>query len=159
MTLRAPRPLSAEWFVPAQEEDAASPTRFKVRGLKGIDYQAILGSARIIDEERIVFDAKATAEMLKKGLLDWDNYLDHEGTPLEFDQLNAKANIDRLGVSIVTAIARRIVELTELTSDERKNLSSQSKSPTVPLTAEPVPGDDTAQPKTVRLSSSGKSRG
>ncbi len=159
MSLRAPRPLSAEWFIPEQEEDAATPTRFKVRGLKGIDYQAILGSTRIIDEERIVFDAHATREMLKKGLLDWENYLDHEGKPLDYSQVNANKNIDLLGVSMITAIARRIVELTELTSDERKNLSSQSKSPPDHSTAQLVPGGDTVPQKPVRLSSSGKSKG
>lgn len=156
--IKALQNLKAEFYVPLSERDSATPTRFNLRPLDGIErldvsfYRDELGNLSL--------SSAAAKAALKHGLIGWENLLDETGSPVLFSPVDRDANLKRLPAELVAELATEIFVRSVLTEDERKNLSSlltSRPSSGAPTTAANVGGAVTATTPTQPDSSSGRS--
>lgn len=120
--MRALQALKAEFYVPLSERDSATPTRFILRPLDGIER---LDVSFFRDEMgNLSLSSAAARAALKHGLLGWENLLDEAGSPVLFSPVDKDANLKRLPAELVAELATEIFVRSVLTEDERGNLSS-----------------------------------
>ena len=115
MAIRALSGLVPEWYTPAGQDDDASPTRFQIRPLNGRELGMVSDHISIADN-RMLIAAEGVDRCRAMGLQDWEN-LEGENGPLRFSR-NA---MDLLPVGIRRELASKIVTISYLSDDNRKN--------------------------------------
>lgn len=157
--IKALQHLRTEAYIPLSERDSATPTRFMLRPLDGIErldvsfYRDELGNMSL--------SSAAARAALKYGLQGWENLMDEDGSPVIYSPVDRDANLKRLPAELVAELATEIFVRSVLTEAERKNLSSlptSRPSSDIPLTAATAPGDATATTAIQPLSSNGASQ-
>ena len=125
MTIKALSSFTPEWYTPASEVDAATPARFKVRGLTGSQQAEVSPEIILDDNEDVKISGRAMFLLLKFGLTDWEG-LEDGGGPVRFGK-NTKANQDLLPYPLQIELAGRIFELTYPAPDDKKKSPSRRK--------------------------------
>lgn len=154
----AKKAAAPSWYTSRRELNNPNPTQFKLRELDGVESQDV-GMFR--DRRgHYDMDADAVRAALTAGLVDWKNFIDEAGQPIEFDRIDPLANIRRFDKQLCAELALEIFVRSTFSEEERKNLSSQLTSPITATnsSAEPAPGADTAMNQTEPQSSNGSSQ-
>lgn len=109
--------ISPDWFTPSDEKEKASPARYKVRPLDGMEFLEVVPHVTIVDGF-IHYDGKGMQILIRRGLLDWEGHTDPDtGNVLEF---SADA-VSRIPPLRLKAIAYEIANRSQLTEGEAKN--------------------------------------
>jgi hypothetical protein len=153
--LKASRQIAPDWYTPQSQVNDPTPTRFLLRPLTGLE-QIDVRFERGDSGERFLTEAGARTA-LRRGLVNWENFLDHENRPLQFVVGDPDYNLARLDLGLVVELATEIYLRSVLTEEQRKNLSSPPMSaPTEKSSdAQPAAGGGTATNATPPVSPSG----
>lgn len=89
MTIKALNPFAPFWYTPASEQGDEKPTRFKLRGLDGVELGYVSPELQVDDVQGTVsgITGKGLELALKYGLLDWENFENDQG-PVKFSVHN-----------------------------------------------------------------------
>jgi hypothetical protein len=79
--MKALNPFAPFWYTPPAEEGAPKPTRFKIRGLDGVEQGYIAPELRFDETGRMLtgFSGKGLEVALGYGLVDWENFANDAG--------------------------------------------------------------------------------
>lgn len=105
------------WYVPKSEEGKESPTRFKLRGLTGMEFLAVHENAK----ERnggYVLGTDAQKAALKYGLVGWEGLNDDKG-PVEFSRIQDD-NLARIPFDVIRELTNEVLARTELSGEDEK---------------------------------------
>jgi len=114
--------LAPSWFTPASEEETGieNPTRFKIRGLTGIEVIDITPLIKIDTNEdgdtQVILGSAAANILLANGLIGWEGFCDSDGADVPFSQKNKS----RIPMIDCLTIAREIFFRTQITADDKK---------------------------------------
>lgn len=117
MTIRALNHFLPAWFTPAGQKGKA-PTRFKLRGLDGIEQSEMIPACTTTAAGDIVITAAALRLLLAAGLVEWENFDDAAG-PVEFSP-NTDDNQARIPYALQSELAAEIFRLTFIDPDVKK---------------------------------------
>jgi hypothetical protein len=114
------------WEKPAKmDEDGDEPPEFYVAGLFSKDKmrvdEMLSRTMKLNDAVPNFFDSETCEFIIRKGLKDWRNFKNADGTELMFDYSNPAKNINRLDESGILWIAAEIWSKTTLS--EKKSAS------------------------------------
>jgi hypothetical protein len=158
--IKALQHLKIEPYVPYSERDNATPTRFMLRPLDGIERLDV--SFFRDDLGNLSLSSAAARAALKYGLQGWENLMDEAGSPVPFSPVDRDANMKRLPAELVAELATEIFVRSVLSEQERKNSSSlptSRPSSGAPSSAANASGDAIATNPTPPATSSGSSPG
>lgn len=111
MAMTAISGLEPEWYTPNQPDDGA-PTEFLLKPLNGMEYAAVLVHSNAAGGVSI----QGVREAIRYGLIDWKNFNDADGKAVPFSQLNSS----RINAVTLLELADKILEISELTGDQKK---------------------------------------
>ncbi|MCP4477835.1 MAG: hypothetical protein GY818_07065 [Planctomycetaceae bacterium] len=109
--------LAPTWFTPSGEIDEETPTRFKIKPLNGFDFLEFCTEARILANGAMVPNKKGTEIALKAGLIDWENFVDHQEKAIKFSVHNFKL----LPAEVLSELVGAIVSQSSTDEDDEKN--------------------------------------
>lgn len=115
MAIHALRGIAAEWYTPGSEEGEENPTRFKLKPLTPPQLESVMDLSAT---GNISIPLKNYGEVLKMGLVDWENFNDPE-----MDQ-PIKAGITnhhRIPSTIRIELGAEIISRSSLSGDQGKN--------------------------------------
>lgn len=153
--IKAQKILQPEWYTPIADRGSEVPTRFRIRGLDGIEIQDVRVERR---DGQAGMSSECARASLVAGLSGWEHFVDNDNKPVEFLPYDLGANLKRLPWEIVLELAIEIYVRSRISDAERKNSSSLLTSPQSsesPSTAASANGDGTATSETQPASSSG----
>jgi len=109
------------WFTPKTQTEKPEDQRirFKIRGLIGTEAMDV--NFHSDDDGRMSMTARGGNACLRCGLLDWENVLNRDGKPLEFNAKEWKESIATLNPVDVVELALAVWNRTFQTEDARKN--------------------------------------
>lgn len=119
MSTKALTGLVAEWFTPTNQrgDEVEDPTRYKIKPLDGLQFLEVASHGKVLANGDFLPDHTGRLLLLRHGLKDWENLLDHAGEPLAFNLARIKfVPVDHLG-----EIASEILQLSALGAEDRKN--------------------------------------
>lgn len=160
---KAVEALKEEWYTLTEDHDEdgkpkSGAPEFLLRPLYGIEELDV--RFRHDGNGGYSLDRGSATAVLVSGLVGWRNFHDSKGL-VEFERENRQANLRRLTVAQIVELSAEVYARTKLTPEERKNLLSQSTSPSKtegPSTAAPdARGDGTATTATLPGTSSSTS--
>lgn len=109
--------IVADWHTPKTEEGKESPTRFKLRGLTGMEFLAVHEKA--IERDGVyILGTEAQKTALKYGLVGWENFYD-KNTMVEFSR-KPEDNLARIPFDVIKDLTNKILDSTELSGDDEK---------------------------------------
>ena len=115
MAIQALRGIAAEWYTPSNEEGEDSPTRFKIKPLTPPQLESVMV---LSDAGNITIPLKNYREVLKMGLVDWENFNDPDSEqPIRV----GLANQDRIPSTIRIEIGAEIISRSSMSGDQEKN--------------------------------------
>lgn len=159
--IKALKNLASTWYTPLSERgNTVSPTRFLIRPLDGIERLGV-NYARD-DFGNFSLPSESARAALKHGLQGWENFMDDDGSPVQYVPGDRDMNLRRLPAELVAELTMEIWVSSVLTEEERKNSSSlptSRPSSGAPSTAAPADGAATATSATPLPSSNGASPG
>ncbi len=119
MAITAKSPIAPYWYTPKVEKDNGNPTRFKMRGLSGIEGQDV----QLHNDQRGVLRSNATSvkTVLGYALQDWENVIDEKGEAVPFNRENKAESIGRLSAEIVAELFWEAITNSSLNEDQEKN--------------------------------------
>lgn len=117
--MRANDLVTATWYTPKSEEGSEQPTRFKLRGLTGVEFIDVQSKVAKNDDGNFVITADAMRVSLRYGLTDWEAFVDSSGKDLAFSG-NQKDNIDRLPFKTIIELSDEIMARTQLDDEIKK---------------------------------------
>lgn len=104
-----------------RELPAEKQTKFFIKPLSAKQAAVLQDSMKFSGEGTIMQNMGTnTLEMLKIGLVGWENFVDAEGNQIKFTK-NMDENIDRLAVAYRYELASAIMELSNFGDKEVKN--------------------------------------
>lgn len=119
MALRAASPVTPFWYTPEGQDDM--PTRFKLRGLTGLELSDVNAGARRNEEQReVIFTSISIRTALRAALQDWENFLDADGQPVAFEK-DIDKNIARLPFEVMGDLFGEILKASRVGADQAKN--------------------------------------
>ena len=120
MAIKALNPFEPVWYTPKDEVDDENPTRFKIKGMNGVQF-ADVASEFILDDKREIqnISKDGAVKALKYGLVDWENFANDKGT-VKFTK-NINMNLQFIPYELIIELAMEIVAISDQTEDERKN--------------------------------------
>jgi hypothetical protein len=130
------RGVDPEWYTPANQENEPEPARYWLAPLSQLQMVAIVGEhLQLQANGEHTVGPEGIAEAFRLGVRKWQNIEDGDapGTPLLF----SRSNMGKIPWPTILEVGARVLELTALGSEERKNSSSPSPSVETP-TASPV---------------------
>lgn len=112
--------LASHWYTPESEKGETTPTRFKIRGLTGIDRHEIFQHVSLMSENKYTIDRKGAEACLHRGLVGWEHFADAGGAvPFNGDM---SINLARLDQHLISELVDAIMDRTEITETEKKIL-------------------------------------
>lgn len=153
--LKALPDLKPDWYTPLAEGDAATPTRFLLRPLDGVERLDV--SFYRDDFGNLSLSSDAARAALKYGLQGWENFMAADQRPVPYSPMDRDANLKRLPAELVAELATEIFVRSVLSAAEAKNsasLPTSRQSSDAPSIAAPASGDATATTATPPGSSS-----
>lgn len=160
---KAAEALKEDWYTLTEDHDEAGTPRpdapqFLIRPLYGIEELDV--RFRHDGDAGWSLDRSSATAVLVAGLQNWRHFYDGAG-PVPFNREDRRSNLRRLTLDQIVELAAEIYARTKLSPEERKNLLSQSTSPSKtasPSTAAPAaPGDGTATTATPDTKDSSRS--
>lgn len=119
MALRAASPFTPFWYAPEGQE--GEPTRFKIRGLTGLELSDVnAGAKRDEDAKSVVFTATSIRTALRQALLDWEGFEGDDGKPVEFSR-DIDKNIARLPFDLLGDLFGEILKASRIDGEQVKN--------------------------------------
>lgn len=119
MALRAASPLAPFWYEPEGQE--GSPTRFKIRGLTGLELVDVNAEAKPDPENKSMkFGAGAIRSALGAALLGWENLLDADGNQIPFGA-DRDANLARLPFEVMGELFAEVLKASRVGAEQAKN--------------------------------------
>lgn len=110
--------VAPAWYTPASEEGKEKPTRFKLRGLTGMEMMEVFEGYRSLPGGEVAVGAPAYRAALRCGMTGWENVTDENG-PVKFERV-MDDNISRLSFNLIFELFGEIMARTELTEEESK---------------------------------------
>lgn len=103
------------WFQPdaVEGEDSA---RFKIRGMDGLQQLQVSEEIKTTDDGLSV-SGHGITQVIKFGLLGWENFTDDEGRDLAF----TPENVRRIPLRFLSKISAEIFRLSSLSGEQQKN--------------------------------------
>ena len=111
MTIKVLEGLTPDWFTPASELDAETPTRFKLKPLNGFEYMDVLGETAVNEHGHRMLNARGMRQAIKYGLVDWEN----------FDAPFNQQSVGTIPTTYLIEIANEIINRSDLTGEKEKN--------------------------------------
>lgn len=119
MALRAASPLSPFWHTPEGQD--GTPTRFKIRGLTGLELVDVNSEAKPDPENKSMkFGAGAMRAALAAALSGWENFIDADGNQIAFEA-DKDANIARLPFDVMGELFAEILKASRVSGEQAKN--------------------------------------
>lgn len=119
MALRVASPLSPFWYTPEGQD--GDPTRFKIRGLTGLELSDVNASARRDpDSQSVIFTSGSIRIALRAALVDWENFLGADGAPVPFGA-DKEANLALLPFAVMGDLFGEILKASRMDGDQVKN--------------------------------------
>lgn len=120
MALRAAPTLSPFWYAPSGQEGAI--TRFKIRGLTGLELSDVNADAKPDNENKTVkFGSAAMRTAISAALSGWENFLDADGNPVPFENDNRLANVNLLPFEVLGELFGEILQASRVGAEQAKN--------------------------------------
>lgn len=119
MARKAIDPITPFWWTPDDQKDDPKPVRYKIRPLNGMQRIEVNTDLKI-GPLGLIISATGVRNVLRHGLLDWENVEDTTGANVPFSE-NIDANLARLGEQELIAISNRILEASNVGADEKKD--------------------------------------
>ena len=124
--------LMSEWITP---DDGGDGEKYKVRGLTGIEAVPVINFFRDqhtaarragvdFDPAALTIPAEIMRAVLVAGVEDWAGIEDQNGAPLAF----SKELVELLSWDRLNYLVGEILDRSQISKDQEKNLSSPSKS-------------------------------
>lgn len=115
MAIHALRGVAAEWYTPSSEEGEDTPTRFKLKPLTPPQLESVMELSAV---SGISIPLKNYGEVLKLGLVEWENFDDPEtGAPVKV----SFSNHHRIPSTIRIELGAEIISRSSLSGDQEKN--------------------------------------
>ena len=116
--MKAASIVTATWYTPKSEEGKDAPTRFKLRGLTGIEFLEVSEHVKL-KKGKWSFNVEAQKISLKYGLVDWEKFTDENGdVAFSYDY---EINLSRLPATIIRELSNEIIEArTQLAAEDEK---------------------------------------
>lgn len=115
MAIQALRGVVAEWYTPSSEEGEEKPTRFKLKPLTPPQMESVM---ELSAGSGISIPLKNYGEVLKMGVVDWENFDDPEtGMPIKA----SFSNHHRIPSTIRIELGAEIISRSSLSGDQEKN--------------------------------------
>lgn len=121
MAIKALPKFIPEWFTPESQEEESTPTRFKLQGLTGPQFLEVQSEVSQSGGGMILVTGRGLNIAVNYGLTDWENFTDDDGEELPC----TRGNIARIPMEILSELSSKIMDLSSVSEDERKNSSSQ----------------------------------
>ncbi|MBL1293070.1 MAG: hypothetical protein COB61_004275 [Thiotrichales bacterium] len=112
--------LSTVWYVPRPEIEAASPSRFSLRPLNGMQYMEVIQETTGAGLD-IRISGRGLKLALEYGLVDWEGITNAAGEKVNYSRIE----LQKLPPELLTELANQIIIQSDVTEDEIKNSSSQ----------------------------------
>lgn len=90
MATKALTGLVAEWFTPEDQKDDEQPTRYKLKPLDGIQFMEVAANGDTLADGTFMPNHRGRLLLLRYGMKDWENVIDHDGEKLEFNLARLK---------------------------------------------------------------------
>lgn len=105
-----------------RDVEVEKQTKFFIKPLSAKQSAAIQDSMKISKEGNATIDniGSYTLDILKSGLVGWDNFVDSEGNQIKFSK-HQDDNIDRIPLEYRYELSSAIMELSNLGEDKEKN--------------------------------------
>lgn len=103
-------------YTPKSEEKAENPTKFQLKPLDGLQYMDVLTHTSTDQNDNVTLSHLGMRLALKHGLLNAVGLLDELGNDIEL-------SAQMLDVTLLIELSGKIMEISNLTESERKNLS------------------------------------
>jgi len=115
--MRALNPFAPFWYTPMEEAklEAASPTRFKIRGLNGSEIGFVAPEFVITEGTITGLSGKGLEMTLRYGLLDWENFENDSGR-IAYN----RANFGLIPYEVQAELAMQIIAASYPTQEEKK---------------------------------------
>ena len=113
MTIKALSKLAPEYYTPESEKESANPTRFKLRPLTPAEKESVT----VYENGQFQIPPRNYGQVLRMGLVDWDNFLDNRDKPVKCTFVNH----DRIPSEIRLELAGEILTRSNIDEDEEKN--------------------------------------
>lgn len=111
--------LKSEWYTPIREREAAAPTRFLLRPLDGLERLNV--SFTRDAQGSLGLSTESGRAALLPGLKGWENFVDGDGKPVPYHEMDRDANLKRIPAELVVELATEIFVRSVLQESERKN--------------------------------------
>jgi len=105
-----------DYILPSQADDT-NPTRYKIRPMNGMEHMDVLSITDLDENGHMRYKGPALKKVINYGLKGWENLLNSDGEEVKF----SPAEINNLSPIDLHYIATEIINISELTGDERKN--------------------------------------
>lgn len=119
MARKALDPITPFWWTPDDQKDDPKPARYKIRPLTGMQKIEINTDLKICPVGLII-SAAGVRNVLRHGLLGWENIEDANGADVPFSD-NIDTNLARLSDQELIAISNRILQASDIGADEKKD--------------------------------------
>jgi hypothetical protein len=116
--MKALNPFAPFWYTPLGDREApeGQRTRFKIKGLDGVEAGYVLPEVRFAEDGRMVgLSGKGVELALGYAMVDWENFANDSG-PLAF----ARANFHLIPVELRAELALHILGASFPSAEEKK---------------------------------------
>ncbi len=117
MAIKALPKFIPEWFTPEGQEEESTPTRFKLQGLTGPQLLEVQAESSQSGGGMIMITGRGLNMAVNFGLKDWENFTDADGVELPC----TRGNIRRIPMEILSELSSKILDISSVSEDERKN--------------------------------------
>lgn len=119
MATKALTGLVAAWFTPSDQvgEDVEDPTRYYIKPLDGLQFMEVAANGDILKDGSFIPSHTGRMLLLRHGLKGWENVLEPDGKPLEFNL----ARIKFLNANHLIELTNEILERSSLGAEDQKN--------------------------------------
>lgn len=120
MAIKAKSPLAPYWYIPKSEKESANPTKFRLRTLDGLEYQDV-DLYRDTKTGNWRATQSGVRSVLGAALLDWENMLDGQGSPLAFNAHDKGKSLSVIPAEILSELFWEVVMKSALDEGQEKN--------------------------------------
>jgi hypothetical protein len=117
MAIKAIDILAPSWYTPKSEAESENPTRFEIKPLDALEYAEVYGHTATRDDGTILFTREGFYAALRFGVVNWENFADSKGQPIDF----AKTNFRRIPMPLIQELVSEILDRSELGVQDQKN--------------------------------------